>query len=234
MNSKLWKIGLAALVVGIVATTAQADEFITKRIDIDFPPVDSSDVRVANGLATSQINDSLFFFSDVFTCDEPYANIVVNFVVVTKDTATATGLCRDSATFILQTRFREDSIKIWRTIGASTKYPLAAWDSTGLATVAAIHDSTMKTSRRPVEAYPSPTSLYTGAATGIGAPYRGLSGARISVSDADSVAAMGDEFRIMTLYSAEEDSLKSHCALKSSATIDVLTKLKAIIRFKTR
>lgn len=222
----------ALFVLGFASGAMAQKETRTYQVDIDFPPLDTANALVANGLATSQINDSLWFFSREFYHNGPWSNLLVNFVTLTKDTATATGLCRDSVTITLETRLNNDSIKIWRRIGATSKYPLAAWDSTGLATLATITTNTEKLV--PQKAYPSATSLYTGAATGVGGPYRGIPSARINLIEADSAAAFGEIYRFAVLYNAEEDSLKSHVALKSNSTIDILNKLRAIVTFRAR
>jgi len=204
----------------------------TQIVDIDFPAFDSTTVLVANGLATSQINDSIWFFTPEFYINRPWSNMVCDFVVLIKDTTTATQLCRDSVLIKLETRIKNDSIKIWNVIGATTKWPLAAWDSTGLATTATIFTASGKLT--PQKNYPSATSLYTGAATGIGGPYRGIPSAQIRVADADSVGAEGQTFRFAILYSAEEDSLKSHLTLRTGTSIDILDKLRAIIKYRVR
>lgn len=205
----------------------------TRTVEIDFPAADTTRLTVANGAATSQINDSLFYFTKPFFYDGPYTNIYVEFFKTVKDTGSGGPLSRDSVTFFLETKWNNDTVKIWKTIGSTTKYPLAAWDSTGLATVKAIYDTSAFVSL-PLAKYPSPTSLYTGAATGIGMPYRGLANTRIAVTDADSAGAIGNMFRIRTMYTAEEDSLKAHSVALANGKVDPVDKLNAVIRFRWR
>jgi hypothetical protein len=215
---------IAALFIALgVSSGAHGQGQVTREVFISFMEVDSTNLLVGNALATSQINDSIFFFSPEFFYNGPWSNMVTSFVISTKDTSTQTGLCRDSVEITLQTQLAGDSVKLWRNIGATTKWPLSAWDSTGTAAANAIGNATTYTK-----------SPWLAGITGVGGPYRGIPSSRISIIEADSAAAIGQVFRFMTMYSAEEDSIKSHMALKSNAVLKILSKLNAVILFHLR
>ena len=220
----------ALLALGLpVSGWARGEGHAVVEVEIDFPPVDSLRTIVANGLAVSQINDSLWFASKSFSYDGPWTNLVCRFVALTKDTATATGLCRDSAIIKLQTKVDSDTVAFWKTVGATNKWPLASWDSTGTAAGRAANLGQGGSG----VGYITDTAVAV-AAVGMGGVYRGIPTASINYIDADSVAVTDELFRFLVLYAAEEDSLESHCILRSSSYIDILTKLNALCTFHLR
>jgi hypothetical protein len=220
---------IGALLCAVPDARARDGGHYTREVVIDYPPVDSADI-----LLSTRVNDSILFASPLFYYDGPWTNITVHFVSAIKDTATQTGLCSDTATFKLQTKVEDDSITYWKTIGATTKHALAAWDSTGTAQARIMNVGADGDGIGFITGFGQTGASATNIIAGYGGPYRGIGTLAINVSDADSAATRGTEFRILTLYNAAPDSISSHCILRSSNYIDILTQLKAIVQFHLR
>lgn len=217
-----FSIALLGVSLGMAATGRKTIE-----VPIVFPPVDTTSAVMGDLIGVSTINDSLWFASPPFACGESWSRAVAHFAVVTKDTATETGLCADSVKIIWQTRVNTDSALYWRTIGATSLWPLASFDSTGTAAARVTQQGTGGKGA----GFISPTIPL---ATGFGGVYRGIPSSRIVIADADSAGAMGSLFRFLVLYNAEEDSLQSHAVLNSGTVIDILDELVALVEFKLR
>lgn len=147
----------------------------------------------ANELVGATIDDTLIYVTSPFAAKGPFSHVFVRFVQTTSDTATQTGLCRDSVIFQLQTKVAAESASVWYTIGETRLLAVASFDTVG------------------------------GWADG--------DAGRIALVAADSAATLGDLYRIQTLYIAEEDSIRSHCVLRSSKFIDPLSSFVAAAIF---
>lgn len=231
----------ALIVLGLVSGAwAQAtanvavtgDKYIHQTIA--FPVFDTASVDAVVDTTTgeSRINDSIWFAFPPFDSPGPWTQMHVNFLCLTKDTATQTGLAFDSITIRLQTRWKSDSVKYWRTIATNTKQPLKAWDSTGTAAARAYQEGSGTGGSGLLTSVPASGAIATAAVAGFGGPYRIPATYRLAVTDVDSTA--GDQYRFQILYNAEPDSIKSFCTTHSTSLVHIMERLTAVIRFHLR
>lgn len=227
-------LGLAsgALAQSLANVAVTGDKYLHQTIA--FPRFDSS--LVLNAVDTtvggeSTINDSIWFAFEPFESPGPWTQMHVNFLCLTKDTATVTGLAFDSITIRLQTTWKNDSVKYWRTIATNTKQPLKAWDSTGTAAARAFQAGS-RIGGSGLLTVPATGAIATTTVAGFGGPYRIPATYRLAVTDVDSTA--GDWYRFQILYNAEQDSLKSYCTTHSTSLIHIMERLTAVIRFHMR
>lgn len=239
MRRALLLAALCAL-LGAVPGRAQTNQRIIPTGDaylrriIEFPEVDTTVVDGAGDPTASEstINDSIWFATTPFDSPGPWTQMHVNFLGLKKDTATTTGLAFDSVTIRLQTAWKSDSVKYWRTIATTVKQPLKAWDSMGTAAARAYQYGGDGEGAGLLTSVPASGAIATAAVAGYGGPYRIPANYRIALTDVDSTA--GDQYRFQILYNVESDSAESFCITHAKGYLHIMEKLIAVIRFHLR